>query len=145
LVGLQGTVGGGTGFLVNEQAQIMAHPQDAFIRTAWPGPEDDLRRLWLTRTETGTAYRGWVQGSSTRELIYAETLSEPAWTVVTAVPYEIVLGQALRIGWPLLLVLILGTALFYTNVALLGRDITQPINKIVAASKTMAAGGSWAA
>src|SRR5690606_27414098 len=53
--------------------------------------------------------------------------------------------QALRIGWPLLLVLILGTALFYTNVALLGRDITQPINKIVAASKTMAAGGSWAA
>ncbi len=145
LVGLQGTVGGGTGFLVNEQAQIIAHPQNAFIRADWPGPADELRRLWFTRTETGEAHRGWLQGDSARQLVYTQTVPDLGWTVVTAVPYEIVLGQALRIGWPLLLVLLLGTALFYTNVALLGRDITQPINKIVAASKTMAAGGSWAA
>ena len=148
LVGLQGTVGGGTGFLVNEQAQVIAHPQSAFLRTDWPSAEDELRSLWflgLGGMEAGEAYRGWLQGSRTRDLIFTKTVAEPGWTVVTAVPYEIVLGQALRIGWPLLLVLILGTVLFYTNVALLGRDITQPINKIVAASKTMAAGGSWSA
>ena len=148
LVGLQGTVGGGTGFLVNEQDQIIAHPESTFLRADWPGQEDKLRSLWflgLSRMESGQAFRGWLQGSSTRELIYAQTVEAPSWTVVTAVPYEIVLGQALRIGWPLLLVLILGTVMFYTNVAILGRDITQPINKIVEASKTMAAGGSWAA
>ncbi|MAT99769.1 MAG: hypothetical protein CL608_21730 [Anaerolineaceae bacterium] len=148
LVGLQGTVGGGTGFLVNEQGQIIAHPQNMYLRADWPGEEDRLRSLWflgLADVESGAAYRGWLQGSSTRDLIYTQTAAEPGWTVVTAVPYEIVLGQALRIGWPLLLVLILGTVLFYTNVTLLGRDITQPINKIVAASKTMAAGGSWSA
>jgi HAMP domain-containing protein len=145
LVGLQGTVGGGSGFLVNDQAQIIAHPQETYIRADWPGQEDELHRLWFTRTETGEAYRGWLHGSSARELVYIQTVADPGWTVVTAVPYAIVLGQALRIGWPLLLVLLLGTALFYTNVAMLGRDITQPINKIVAASKTMAAGGSWAA
>ncbi|MCA9942948.1 MAG: PAS domain-containing protein [Anaerolineales bacterium] len=148
LVGLQGTVGGGTGFLVNEDAQIIAHPQSAFLRADWPGEEDRLRSLWflgLGRMDAGEAFRGWLQGGHTRELIYTHTVEETGWTVVTAVPYEIVLGQALRIGWPLLLILILGTALFYTNVALLGRDITQPINKIVAASKTMAAGGSWSA
>ncbi|MCA9897137.1 MAG: PAS domain S-box protein [Ardenticatenaceae bacterium] len=143
LVGLQGTVGGGTGFLVNEQAQIIAHPQGSYLRASWPGDADELRRLWFTGMADGQAYRGWLQGSDTRELVYTQTVAEPGWTVVTAVPYEIVLGQALQMGWPLLLVLLLGTALFYTNVALLGRDITQPINKIVAASKTMAAGGSW--
>ena len=145
LVGLQGTVGGGTGFLVNEQGQIIAHPEEDFLRIDWPDQADELHSLWFTRMETGEAYRGWLQGNDTRELIYTQTIADPAWTVVTAVPYEMVLGQALRIGWPLLLVLVLGTALFYTNIALLGRDITQPINKIVAASKTMAAGGNWSA
>ncbi|MFZ1398311.1 MAG: ATP-binding protein, partial [Candidatus Promineifilaceae bacterium] len=145
LVGLQGTVGGGTGFLVNEQSQIIAHPQTAYLRASWPDEADDLRRLWLTGVADGQAYRGWLQGNETRELVYTQTMAEPGWTVVTAVPYQIVLGQALQMGWPLLLVLLLGTALFYTNVALLGRDITQPIGKIVSASKTMAAGGSWAA
>ena len=145
LVGLQGTVGGGTGFLVNEQSQIIAHPQSNFLRANWPDEADELHNLWFTGVDSGRAYRGWLQGSDTRELVYAEKVADPGWTVVTAVPYEIVMGQALQMGWPLLLVLLLGTALFYTNVALLGRDITQPINKIVAASKTMAAGGSWAA
>ncbi len=148
LVGLQGTVGGGTGFLVNEQGQIIAHPHGSYLRAAWPDDDDKLSSLWylgLSDVESGTAYRGWLQGSSSRYLIYTQTVAETGWLVVTAVSYEIVLGQALRIGWPLLLVLILGTILFYTNVTLLGRDITQPINKIVAASKTMAAGGSWSA
>ncbi|VAW41881.1 hypothetical protein MNBD_CHLOROFLEXI01-1801 [hydrothermal vent metagenome] len=145
LVGLQGTAGSGIGFLVNEDGQILAHPQDAFVRDEWPGEADALRSLWFTRSEAGQAYRGWLQGSSTRDLIYTQKLSDPNWTIVTAVPYEVVLGQALRIGWPLLLVLVLGTALFYTNVSLLGRDITQSINKIVSTSKTMAAGGSWSA
>ena len=145
LVGLQGTVGGGSGFLVNEQSQIIAHPQEDFLRAAWPGQADELRPLWFVGIESGEASRGWLQGSSTRELIYTQTVADLGWTVVTAVPYEVVLGQALRIGWPLLLVLVLGTALFYTNVTLLGRDITRPINKIVAASKTMAAGGNWSA
>ncbi|MCA9918367.1 MAG: PAS domain S-box protein [Anaerolineales bacterium] len=145
LVGLQGTVGGGTGFLVNEQSQIIAHPQNAYLRAGWPGEADQLRSLWFAGVADGLAYRGWLQGNETRELVYTQTMNDPGWTVVTAVPYEIVLGQALQMGWPLLLVLLLGTALFYTNVVLLGRDITQPISKIVAASKTMAAGGSWTA
>lgn len=145
LDGLQGTFGGGTGFLVNEEAQILAHPQAEQLRTEWPSQEDELRPLPFTGIETGQAYRGWLRQNSTRSLIYTQTVVDPSWTVVTAVPYELVLGQAMRIGWPLLLVLLLGTALFYTNVAILGRDITQPINKIVAASKTMAAGGSWSA
>lgn len=145
LVGLQDSVDGGMGFIVNEQGQIFAPPQDEYSRANWPGQSDELRSLWFTRMESGEAYRGWLQGSSTRELIYTQTIADPGWTVVTAVPYEMVLSQALRIGWPLLLVLLLGTALFYTNVALVGRDITQPINKIVAATKSMAVGGSWSA
>ncbi|MCP4419241.1 MAG: HAMP domain-containing protein [Chloroflexi bacterium] len=145
LIGLQGTAGSGTGFLVNEENKIIAHPQTVFLRTDWPGQEDALRSLWFTNMEMGEAYRGWLQGSNTRDLIYTQRVADLGWTVVTAVPYEMVLSQALRIGWPLLLVLILGTALFYTNVTLLGRDITRPINKIVATSKTMAAGGNWSA
>jgi PAS domain S-box-containing protein len=145
LVGLQGTGGSGIGFLVNEKNQIIAHPQEAFLRDRWPGSEDELRTLWFNSLETGETYRGWLQGSSTRDLIYTQRVADLGWMVVTAVPYEVVLGQALRIGWPLLLVLVLGTALFYTNVAMLGRDITRPINKIVATSKTMAAGGNWLA
>ena len=142
---LQGAFGDGTSFLVNEEAQILAHPQAEQLRTSWPGPQDELRPLLFAGVETGQAYQGWLRQSSTRSLIYTQAVADPGWTVVTAVPYELVLGQALRIGWPLLLVLLLGTALFYTNVAILGRDITQPLNKIVAASKTMAAGGSWSA
>jgi PAS domain S-box-containing protein len=63
--------------------------------------------------------------------------------VVTAVPYADVLSQAWGIGWPLLLVMVIAAGLFYANVLVIGRDITAPLDEMVDASKTIAAGGTW--
>ncbi|MCP4361661.1 MAG: PAS domain-containing protein [Chloroflexi bacterium] len=107
----------------------------------WRYEPDELRSLFLAQPDKGTAYRGWGVAPYTRYIV-VEIESGP-WTVVTGVPFTAVLQQAWDIGWPLLLVMLLSAGLFYANVLVMGRDITNPINDIVEASRTVAAGGNW--
>ncbi|HEX6385888.1 MAG TPA: ATP-binding protein, partial [Anaerolineae bacterium] len=143
IVGLQGTVGKGTGFIVDENGYVIAHPDTVYLLSHWAPPEENVRHIRTVETEPGVAYQSWQGQRDGRELVYYVTEATHPWTVVITVPYEVVLSLALSIGAPLLLVLVLVTAAFYTNLMVLGRDITGPIADLVAASKTMAAGGNW--
>lgn len=143
IVGLQGTVGKGTGFIVDENDTIIAHPDSSRLLTRWAPPTDNVRRIRTGQTEPGVAYQSWQGANSGRELVYYVTEAGHPWRIVITVPYEVVLNLALSIGAPLLLVLLLVTAAFYVNLVVIGRDITRPIADMVGASKTMAAGGNW--
>ena len=143
IIGLQGTVGKGTGFIVDDQNRIIAHADTDRLLSEWERPSLETQRTINTdSTSDGHAYQSRQESSNARELVYEVTGSSPAWTVVITVPYEVVLRLAWSIGWPLGLVLIIFAGFFYFNLDKIGREITEPITELVHASKTIAAGGS---
>ncbi len=142
IVGLQGTVGQGNGFIVDEHNQIIAHSDVSRLLTNWSPPES-VRPIQGEATAPGIAYQGRQGQTNARELVYYVKSQAHPWTVVINVPYEVVLNLALSIGGPLTLVLMLVMGMFYLNLAVIGRDITNPITELVQASKTIAVGGKW--
>lgn len=138
--GLQGIVGRGEGFIVDEQGRIIAHPSRDRLLATWLPPENPLRQITTDEAWTGMAYEGRDAQSNARELVYYTTGQNHNWTVVTTAPYDVVLNLALSIGAPLALVLLIVTAVFYANLVYLGRDITNPIGELVRATKDVAAG-----
>jgi PAS domain S-box-containing protein len=138
IIGLQGTVGQGTGFIVDENGRVIAHPGSQRPLSFWrPPPLSNSGQDPLG----GVTYQGRQGDTNARELVYYQTGTQHPWTVVISVPYEVVLNLALSIGAPLALVLIIFTLLFAVNLVWLGRDITHPIIELVEASKTITAGG----
>ncbi len=117
-----------------------------YDNAAWSANAAGLTALWLVQPANGDAYWRWSDGSDiafTRELVVVSSPGGAAEVVVGSVPYTAVLEQAWGIGWPLLLVMLVAAGLFYAHVLVIGRDITTPLDEMVAASKTIAAGGNW--
>ena len=142
IIGLQGTVGKGTGFIVDDKNRIIAHADPSRLLSEWERPSANSQRtINSDNSGDGYAYQSRQESSNARELVYEVTGNNPAWTVVITVPYEVVLRLAWSIGWPLGLVLIVFAGFFYFNLDKLGREITEPITELVHASKTIAAGG----
>lgn len=142
IVGLQGTVGEGSGFIVNEQNQIIAHADSQRLLKNWSPA--NLRPIATNATAPGTAYQGRQGQTNARELVYYVKSDAHPWTVVINVPYEVVLNLAMSIGAPLTLVLLAVMGVFYANLAVLSRDITNPLAELVQASQTITAGKKWA-
>ncbi|MCA9961752.1 MAG: PAS domain-containing protein [Anaerolineales bacterium] len=142
IVGLQGTVGAGSGYIVDENSRIIAHPDPDRLLNYWYPPQDDAP-LGSATAMNGVSYQGRQGDTNARELVYYVTGQNHPWTVVISVPYEVVLRLALNIGVPLTLVLLLVMGAFYFNLAVVGRNITKPLRNLVQASKTIAAGGSF--
>jgi PAS domain S-box-containing protein len=143
IVGLQGTVGEGSGFIVNEQDQIIAHADSGRLLQNW-SPPSSIRPITTEATVPGLAYQGRQGQTNARELVYYVESAAHPWVVVTNVPYEVVLNLAMSIGVPLTLVLLAVMGVFYANLAVLSRDITRPLTGLVRASKTITAGEKWA-
>jgi PAS domain S-box-containing protein len=143
IVGLEGIVGRGTGFIVDERGEIIAHAENAKLLSDWQPPEELVREIETSETSPGIAYQGRDSQTNARELIYYIKGESHPWTVVITVPYDTVLNLALSIGVPLAGVMVVITAFFYTIFAFLGRDITQPITELAEASESMAQGDAW--
>lgn len=142
IVGLQGTVGQGQGFIVDENARIIAHPDSSRLHEIWY-PPTQLAGIGSPEATTGVHYQGRQGSTNARELVYYLSGDVHGWTTVITVPYEVVLRLSLNIGLPLALVLMIVTAVFYINLHRFGHNLTQPIVDLVQASKTIAAGGSF--
>lgn len=143
IVGLQGTVGQGVGFIVDDHSRIIAHADQTKLLEEWSPAEDKSNEISTEQTKPGIAYRTHQEQSGPSELVYIAPAEERAWLAVTTVPYAVVLNLALSIGGPLAIVLVLVMGVFYANLTAMGRDITQPITELVGAAKLIAAGGKW--
>ncbi|MCA9937832.1 MAG: HAMP domain-containing protein [Anaerolineales bacterium] len=138
IAGLQGTRGEGIGFLVDSAGQIIAHPRAENLLTIWKAPISGPRPV--NDTAAAFTYEGRAAQTNARELVVYVTGQDHPWTVVTAVPYEVVLGLALTISAPMASVLLLAAALFAINLIYLSRSITQPLGKLGQAAGDIAAG-----
>ncbi len=114
-----------------------------YDNAAWSPEAEGLTQLWLVQPDAGTAYWRWGSAPFTRELVVTAPHEASTAVNVAIVPYTAVLEQSWSIGWPLLLVMLAAAGLFYAHVLVIGRDITTPLDEMVIASKTIAAGGSW--
>ena len=143
IVGLQGTVGEGTGFIVNGGNQIIAHPDSEQLLTHWELAPSTKQVGVMGVEGMGTAVQIYNPLTNQHQLLYALASDGHEWQVVITTPYEVVLQLALSIGLPLMALLIAIMFIFYLNLAVIGRDITTPVTELAQAAKTVAAGGQW--
>ncbi|MFQ5421312.1 MAG: HAMP domain-containing protein, partial [Anaerolineae bacterium] len=133
IVGLQGTAGEGVGFIVDEDNRIIAHTDSSQLLTEWD----------VTNIEPGTVTHFRDPETGQHDLVYTQTTADTPWTIVTAVPYAVVLNQVGLIGGPLALLVMVVTAVLYANLAYFGQETTRPITELVEAARTIAADGRW--
>jgi PAS domain S-box-containing protein len=143
---LQGTLGRGTGFIVDDGGNIIAHPDPSRLLTSWTPPQADLRPL---STPQDDQTLGWVHESrssetNARELVYhlpGAALSEQhPWTVVITVPYEVTLGIAFQIGGQLVVALFIALLLLGVSLVIMVQGITGPLSELVEATESIAGG-----
>jgi PAS domain S-box-containing protein len=144
--GLQGTLGTGQGFIVDDRGRIIAHPDPSRLLTTWTPPQADYRSLHLPGGNDllGQVHEGRSSDTNARELVYylrGEAAAERhPWTVVITVPYEVALGIAFQIGERLALTLLVALLLFAVSLIFTGRRIARPLNELVSATQSIAGG-----
>ncbi|HSH01421.1 MAG TPA: ATP-binding protein [Anaerolineae bacterium] len=140
IVGLQGSVGAGRGFIIDENEQVIAHPDKSLLRKLW-STETIQQRLINTDSAYGLAYESRSPETNARELVYIrEGSDEHPWTVVITVPYVVITRLALQIGTPLTLVLISAVIAFALTLMTLSRSVTEPIQQLAHATQRIASG-----
>lgn len=140
VVALQGTLGKGIGFIIDEQNQVIGHPEPENLMKNWAPPANIRREIGNSAGLPGTAFEGLQGSTNTRQLIYYLSGPDHPWSVVITVPYEVILEQALQIAAQLAIVLIGAMVLFGALLLWLGRSITSPLTELAHASQEIAGG-----
>ncbi|MGH2537639.1 MAG: ATP-binding protein [Candidatus Promineifilaceae bacterium] len=140
LVGLQGTLGAGRGFLVDEQSQVIAHQDATNLLKRWTPPPISERLIRVGADIPGVAYRAPEGSTNARQIVYYQRGPGHPWTLVIAMPYEVILEQALQIAGQMALVLGTAMALFGGYLLLIGRSVTQPLTELAQAAQRIAGG-----
>lgn len=129
-----------SGFIVDEENRLIAHPNPASLLTPWQGNLNQEQVLTMNPLTKGVAYEGRDGQTNARRLVYYVTGPRHPWTVVIVTPYESVLGLALQTSLPLMVVVVAATAIFSVVLAWLAQSITEPLSRLVVASQQVAAG-----
>lgn len=132
----QGFVESGEGFLVDEQNRILlspAHP-DRQQQTA------NFADLQSLRSPDSSTFRQREPDGTRRLIVIRPVEGGFEWSVVLVVPNEVVLGRALQIALPTLLLLLVLTAVALPVILALVRQIGEPLEELAAAADRMAEG-----
>lgn len=135
--GLQPTGGRGSGFIVDANGRIVAHPNPDRLLTSWnigdqPSP--------ITADVPGSAYQTRDAQDNTRELVYHVPVEGYPWEVVSHLPYAVVLDQAGQIAAPLLgLQVLLGGGLILV-ISLATSRLTRPLHHLATAAHHISEG-----
>jgi PAS domain S-box-containing protein len=140
--GIQNTVGAGTGFIVDEQNHVVAHPDETSLLTTWVPAVSEEQYIRARPDLPGFAYEGRSSDTNARELVYFAQGPDHPWTVVVTLPYAVVLGLALEISAPLLLALLPILGLVGMQLYFLSGSISSPLRRLVQASQQLAS-GNW--
>jgi PAS domain S-box-containing protein len=140
VVGLQGTLGQGLGFIVDELDQIIAHPKLGTLLQRWSPPDNGRRQIPPADGLPGSAFEDREGSTNARQLVYFQSGPDHPWTVVITMPHEVILGQALQISAQLAIVLFAAMVLFGGYLLTLGHSVTQPLTELARASQRIASG-----
>ncbi|NPV08374.1 MAG: GAF domain-containing protein [Anaerolineae bacterium] len=133
---LQWTVDAGNGFVVDEQHRILAHPDPTYVLAVWDARPQYAR---VYATATGAAYDA-PDSAGVRHLVYVLPVAGYPWQVVIEIPSEVVLGLALDLALPSLLLTIALAAIGTLLVLWWAWRYSQPLMRLAATASEIAAG-----
>jgi two-component system, OmpR family, phosphate regulon sensor histidine kinase PhoR len=130
-------IGSGVGFLIDDQNRILLHPAD-------PARQQNSFELnaasEIAVSGDGRAFRQ-RQPDSTQSLIYMLPVEgRNDWSVVVAIPNQVVLQLAAQIAVPMLLLLLLLALTAIPLTVLVMRRITGPLNNLLVAVDALSEG-----
>ena len=138
VIGLDGSLGQGSGFITDELGRIVADTNNENIGNSWL-PDESGRELDLGDTP-GTAIEGTNNKDNSREIVYYVTDDVTGWNVVSTVPYDVVLGLAVDMGWKIFALVLALTTGFSVYLVYYGRAMSRPLGELVAASQVITGG-----
>jgi PAS domain S-box-containing protein len=136
---LQGSMGAGVGFIVDQQSLIVAHRDVDRLFEVWePGPED--YQLTVHKTQRGQAYEDMAPPDNLQRLVYYAPVEGHPWTLVIEMPYEVILRQAMDISTPLLVRLLILAVPATGLLFFAARYLMQPLEQLAKVAGQIAAG-----
>jgi PAS domain S-box-containing protein len=136
---LQGTVGAGRGFIVDDHGNIIAHSNADRLMQPWRPRDGEVRDLGdrLDAADIGQGYEG-IGYNGTRQLVYYREGPDHPWVIVIIVPYERVLSLATEVAVPLAVFLSVGGLILTVVLAVLIGRLNQPLAALARAAGAMA-------
>ncbi len=136
---LQGTVGTGRGFIVDNYGNIIAHSNADRLMQPWRARDGEVRDLGggLDPADIGQAYEG-IGYNGTRQLVYFRDGPDHPWVIVIIVPYERVLTLATEVAVPLAAILGTGGFILAGVLAYLIGRLNRPLVALSEAASAMA-------
>lgn len=137
--------GGAHAFIVDDQQRIVIHPDESMLLTEQSlhldcPDELSVPSISAQVEQVGTACRD-LDPYNTRRLVYYRPVEAAGgWTIVISYPYESVLDRATRTSGPLLLILVIVTAVLSVTVPWVTSRLTRPLQSLSAAARRIAAG-----
>lgn len=131
-----------SGIIVDNYSNRMLLSVGERVPERWqtPSESDDVVYLLPNKNPSeGVAYQEFNQLTGERTYNYYRLNAEPNWLVMTSVPYTVVLEQVLAIVMPVGGLLAIVSGLFYVRFSRLGRNLSEPIGKLIDKSKAIAA------
>jgi PAS domain S-box-containing protein len=137
MANLQGTIGAGKGFVVDQRGLVALHPDKGEMLTPWiPNPQPETM---LQNTGDEIAYIDADQ-SGARWLVYYSAVEGSPWKTAINVPYEAILNLAARISTPFTIALLMVTLTLIALISLLSSRLTRPIEALSEAAAQIAQG-----
>jgi PAS domain S-box-containing protein len=120
---------GGTGILLDDEMQILYHPNPALVMTVYPGQVRETDHLYDDIAEDGT-----------RQLVYVQPVVGRPWKVILTVPAGYVQQQALNIAAPLLVIIVILFVVAVGMIRLGLRAVTASLHTLSIEADRMARG-----
>jgi len=136
---LQGTMRVGTGFIVDQEGHVVAHPDPAALFQTWQ-PETTPLVTHSHATQFGRAYEDVSPSDNLQRLVYYTPVTGHPWTVVLELPYEVILRQTMDISTPLLLRLLILADVAIVVLFFAARYLIRPVEQLAEVAGQIAAG-----
>ncbi len=141
LSSLQGTMGAGTGFIVDQEGRIVAHSDPATLFQTWqPEANPLVSHDAETQRSDSHAYEDLSPPYNLQRLVYYGPVEGHPWTVVIQMPYEVILSQAIDISIPLSIRLLILAATGTVVIVFAARYLMQPVEQLAEVAGQIAAG-----
>ena len=119
----------GAGMLVDEQGNILYHPDAAQVMTPYAGQRSD-QPTFLDETAS----------SGTRQLVYYQPVPGHPWSIVLTVPAQQTQQVAIDVAFPISLMIVLLGLIALISLRLSLRNVTGSLQSLAAEAKHISAG-----
>lgn len=142
LLGLSAAEEQGQARIVDERGRVIAQSGSEALSLGEVGsPDDALKPPAPVEGDSNLVCDTRASATAGRQLVCHLKSADHPWAVTYTLPHDAVLRYAVRIGAPLIGILLLVMGAFAVNMLFASRSVTQPLRTLVDASQ-MVAGGS---